>query len=53
MAVGVTTQMSALLGGAPRLLHTVSYHLHKVYAKLGIISRAELGQLDLKDDDPR
>ncbi|HZA82469.1 MAG TPA: helix-turn-helix transcriptional regulator, partial [Actinomycetes bacterium] len=26
--------------------HTVGYHLHKVYAKLGIASRVELGQLD-------
>jgi DNA-binding CsgD family transcriptional regulator len=33
--------------------HTVGYHLHKVYAKLGITSRAELRQLDLDDDDPR
>jgi DNA-binding CsgD family transcriptional regulator len=33
--------------------HTVGYHLHKVYAKLGITARAELGQLDLNDDDPR
>ena len=32
--------------------HTISYHLHKVYAKLGITSRAQLGQLDLDDDDP-
>jgi DNA-binding CsgD family transcriptional regulator len=30
--------------------HTVAYHLHKVYAKLGIASRAGLRQLDL--DDP-
>jgi DNA-binding CsgD family transcriptional regulator len=29
--------------------HTVGYHLHKVYAKLGIVSRAELGQVDLDD----
>jgi len=29
--------------------HTVSYHLHKIYAKLGIASRAGLGQLDLDD----
>ncbi len=33
--------------------HTVSYHLHKVYAKLGIVSRAQLGQLDLDDDASR
>jgi hypothetical protein len=33
--------------------HTVGYHLHKVYAQLGIASRAELGQLDLDDDDSR
>jgi DNA-binding CsgD family transcriptional regulator len=33
--------------------YTVGYHLHKVYAKLGIVSRAELGQLDLDDDAPR
>jgi DNA-binding CsgD family transcriptional regulator len=33
--------------------HTVGYHLHKAYAKLNITSRAELGQLDLDDDDPR
>jgi DNA-binding CsgD family transcriptional regulator len=26
--------------------HTVGYHLHKVYAKLGIASRAELRQLE-------
>jgi DNA-binding CsgD family transcriptional regulator len=32
--------------------HTVGYHLHKVYAKLNITSRAELTRLDL-DDDPR
>jgi DNA-binding CsgD family transcriptional regulator len=31
--------------------HTVGYHLHKVYTKLGIASRAGLSQLDL-DDDP-
>jgi DNA-binding NarL/FixJ family response regulator len=30
--------------------HTVAYHLHKVFAKLGIASRAELRQLDLDDD---
>jgi DNA-binding CsgD family transcriptional regulator len=29
--------------------HTVAYHLHKVYGKLGIASRAELRQLDLDD----
>jgi DNA-binding CsgD family transcriptional regulator len=28
-------------------LHTVSYHLHKIYGKLGIASRADLRQLDL------
>jgi len=27
--------------------HTVSYHLHKVYAKLGTTSRGELHRLDL------
>jgi DNA-binding CsgD family transcriptional regulator len=32
--------------------HTVGYHLHKLYAKLGIASRAELGQLDLDNVDP-
>jgi DNA-binding CsgD family transcriptional regulator len=29
--------------------HTVSYHLHKIYAKLGITSRADLRELDLDD----
>jgi DNA-binding NarL/FixJ family response regulator len=29
--------------------HTVSYHLHKIYAKLGITSRADLRELDLED----
>ena len=29
--------------------HTVGYHLHKVYAKLGIGSRAALGRFDLED----
>jgi len=29
--------------------HTVGYHLHKVYAKLGITSRADLRQVDLED----
>jgi DNA-binding CsgD family transcriptional regulator len=33
--------------------HTVGYHLHKVYAKLGITARAELHRLDLDDDPPR
>jgi DNA-binding CsgD family transcriptional regulator len=33
--------------------HTVGYHLHKVYAKLGITSRAEMAQLDLDNDDSR
>jgi DNA-binding CsgD family transcriptional regulator len=30
--------------------HTVSYHLHKVYTKLGMTSRADLWRLDLGDD---
>jgi DNA-binding CsgD family transcriptional regulator len=29
--------------------HTVSYHLHQIYTKLGIASRADLRQLDLDD----
>jgi DNA-binding CsgD family transcriptional regulator len=29
--------------------HTVRYHLHKLYAKLGIASRAELRQLEQND----
>ena len=33
--------------------HTVGYHLHKVYAKLGITSRATLSQFDLDDDPAR
>jgi ATP/maltotriose-dependent transcriptional regulator MalT len=33
--------------------HTVGYHLHKVYAKLGITSRAELDRLHLDDDPSR
>jgi DNA-binding NarL/FixJ family response regulator len=33
--------------------HTVGDHLHKLYAKLGIASRAELGKLDLDDGDRR
>jgi ATP/maltotriose-dependent transcriptional regulator MalT len=33
--------------------HTVGYHLHKLYAKLGITSRAELHLLDLGDDGAR
>jgi DNA-binding CsgD family transcriptional regulator len=34
--------------------HTVSYHLHKVYTKLGIASRADLRMLDLEapPDEP-
>jgi DNA-binding CsgD family transcriptional regulator len=32
--------------------HTVGFHLHKVYVQLGITARAQLGQLDLDDDDP-
>jgi ATP/maltotriose-dependent transcriptional regulator MalT len=31
--------------------HTVGYHLHKVYAKLGITSRADLRHLNLDDSD--
>jgi DNA-binding CsgD family transcriptional regulator len=31
--------------------HTVSYHLHNIYTKLGIASRVDLRQLDL--DGPR
>ncbi len=33
--------------------HTVGYHLHKVYAKLGIISRAQLHDLGPGDDPER
>jgi DNA-binding CsgD family transcriptional regulator len=33
--------------------HTVGYHLHKVYAKLGITSRATLSQFDLDEDPDR
>jgi DNA-binding CsgD family transcriptional regulator len=32
--------------------HTVSYHLHKIYTKLGIASRADLRQLSLGDGSP-
>jgi DNA-binding CsgD family transcriptional regulator len=32
--------------------HTVGYHLHKIYAKLGITSRAEVRELDLDDVGP-
>jgi DNA-binding CsgD family transcriptional regulator len=31
--------------------HTVSYHLHQIYIKLGIASRADLDQLDRDDGD--
>jgi DNA-binding CsgD family transcriptional regulator len=30
--------------------HTVSYHLHRIYTKLGITSRGQLVELDLGDD---
>lgn len=30
--------------------HTIGYHLHKIYTKLGITSRAELGQLQLDNE---
>jgi ATP/maltotriose-dependent transcriptional regulator MalT len=33
--------------------HTVSYHLHKIYAKLGITSRGQLVELNLDDDPDR
>jgi DNA-binding CsgD family transcriptional regulator len=33
--------------------HTVSYHLHKIYAKLGISSRGQLIELNLDDDAGR
>jgi DNA-binding CsgD family transcriptional regulator len=29
--------------------HTVGYHLHKLYAKLGIASRAELRQIEQRN----
>ncbi|HEV2920927.1 MAG TPA: helix-turn-helix transcriptional regulator, partial [Actinomycetota bacterium] len=29
--------------------HTISYHLHKIYTKLGITSRGQLITLDLDD----
>jgi DNA-binding CsgD family transcriptional regulator len=32
--------------------HTVSYHLHKIYTKLGIASRADLRQADFDDGSP-
>jgi DNA-binding CsgD family transcriptional regulator len=31
-------------------VHTVSYHLHRIYTKLGITSRGQLVELDLNDD---
>jgi ATP/maltotriose-dependent transcriptional regulator MalT len=31
--------------------HTVNYHLHQIYTKLGIASRADLDQQDLDDGD--
>jgi hypothetical protein len=50
------TWMWPMLVVAERLFvsrHTVGYHLHKVYAKLGITSRAQLHQLGVDDDAAR
>jgi DNA-binding CsgD family transcriptional regulator len=33
--------------------HTISYHLHKIYAKLEVASRVDLRHLDLDDGDER